>query len=123
MHMLTKYRRLLNEITEIFQVTPIAFVIADFLTLPFLKWMRTTATNGEVLLCSTRVIICCIADNSALAWSILRQTPVAISSILSVISCFTSPAVSRALRRQSAGRILTQVVARRIDHLHFQFNA
>ncbi len=52
MHMLAKYRRLLNKITEIFQVTPIAFVIADFLTLPFLKWMRTTATNGEVLLCS-----------------------------------------------------------------------
>ena len=52
MHMLTEYRRLLNEITEIFQVTPIAFIIADFLTLPFLKWMRTPATNGEVLLCS-----------------------------------------------------------------------
>ena len=52
MHMLTEYRRLLNEITEIFQVTPLAFIIADFLTLPFLKWMRTPATNGEVLLCS-----------------------------------------------------------------------
>lgn len=35
MHMLAKYRRLLNEITEIFQITQIAFIIADFLTLPF----------------------------------------------------------------------------------------
>lgn len=35
MHMLAEYRRLLNKIAKIFRVAPIAFVIADFLTLPF----------------------------------------------------------------------------------------
>ncbi len=50
MHMLAEYRRLLNKIAKIFQVAPIAFVIADFLTLPFLKRMRTAATDGEVML-------------------------------------------------------------------------
>lgn len=35
MDVLTENGRLLNKITKIFQITSIAFVIADFLTLPF----------------------------------------------------------------------------------------
>ena len=51
MDMLTKNGRLLNEITKVFQRALIAFVIAYLLTLPFLKRVRATAANFQMMVC------------------------------------------------------------------------
>ena len=51
MDMLTKNGRLLNEITKVFQRSLIAFVIAYLLTLSFLKRVRATAANFQMMIC------------------------------------------------------------------------
>ena len=51
MDMLTKNGRLLDEITKVFQRSLIAFVIAYLLTLPFLKRVRATAANFQMMVC------------------------------------------------------------------------
>ena len=122
--MLAKHRRLLDKIAKIFQVAPIAFVIADFLTLPFLKWMCATATNGEVMLCSNShnyllhsgQFSISLVDISANSGRHLQHT-------FGDIVLHFSGGELRFYGINQPGRILTQVVTWRIDHLHFQFNA
>lgn len=49
MDMLTKNGRLLDEIAKVFQRSLIAFVVAYLLTLPFLKRVRATAANFQMM--------------------------------------------------------------------------
>jgi hypothetical protein len=58
MDMLTKNGRLLNEITKVFQRALIAFVIAYLLTLPFLKRVRATAANFQMMVLVSFTLYC-----------------------------------------------------------------
>lgn len=51
MDMLTKNGRLLDEIAKVFQRSLIAFVFAYLLTLLFLKRVRATAANFQMMVC------------------------------------------------------------------------
>ena len=50
MHMLAENCRLLHQVAEHFQRPVITLIVADLLTLPFLKRVRTTAANLYMML-------------------------------------------------------------------------
>ncbi|VTO28993.1 Uncharacterised protein [Klebsiella pneumoniae] len=57
------------------------------------------------------------------AWLMSRHTPVAISSMLSVMSCLASPTGQLMLDVGNQRRgILAEVVTRRVHHLQLQFD-
>ena len=53
MDVLTKYRRLLNQITEVFQRTLVARIVAHLLALPLLKRVRAPATDFKMVVCGS----------------------------------------------------------------------
>jgi hypothetical protein len=71
----------------------IARVIADLLALPGMKGMRTAAADLQMMAQAARWTACWMALRWC-AWWMSRHTPVAISSMLSVMSCLASPTVS-----------------------------
>ena len=123
-HVLTKHRRLQNQIPKQLQIVIVTLIVTHFLTLPLLERVRPAAGNLNML------IACCTQDR-LLHGGKLRGCLVdvvtnsggnfehAFGDIVFDLTGFDVVFDGSNQRR----RVLTEIVARRIDHLQFELNA
>ncbi|MND74714.1 hypothetical protein D3C80_663150 [compost metagenome] len=123
-HVLTKHRRLQNEITKQLQIVIVPLIVTHFLTLPLLERMRPAAGNLNMLFARC-------AQDRLLHGGKLRRCLVdvvtnpggnfehAFGDIVFDLTGFDVVFDGSNQRR----RVLAEIVARRVNHLQFEFNA